>query len=151
MIGWNGLDDLDWIGGLLSTSFGVARGRIYPIPYRTFSISHHLVVIGLLTIYIRWQLTYDVIDYNDGATWTGFLAPWPFFSWVGRLGALCTGEKGVGKSGKPLSYQGSKFHRVIKGYVYAYIYILVSFLLYRHRQPVVGRIILNHKSWEENE
>ncbi|KAH8112906.1 cyclophilin-like domain-containing protein [Phellopilus nigrolimitatus] len=30
---------------------------------------------------------------------------------------LCTGEKGVGKSGKPLSYQGSKFHRVIKGFM----------------------------------
>ncbi|KAG8345450.1 21 kDa cyclophilin [Trypanosoma vivax] len=27
--------------------------------------------------------------------------------------ALCTGEKGIGKSGKPLYYKGSKFHRVI--------------------------------------
>lgn len=27
--------------------------------------------------------------------------------------ALCTGEKGVGKSGRPLHYKGSKFHRVI--------------------------------------
>ena len=26
---------------------------------------------------------------------------------------LCTGEKGVGKSGKPLHYKGSTFHRVI--------------------------------------
>mmetsp|Transcript_106270 Transcript_106270/g.184748 ORF Transcript_106270/g.184748 Transcript_106270/m.184748 type:complete len:186 (-) Transcript_106270:69-626(-) len=26
---------------------------------------------------------------------------------------LCTGEKGVGKSGKPLHFKGSKFHRVI--------------------------------------
>lgn len=25
--------------------------------------------------------------------------------------ALCTGEKGVGKMGKPLFFQGSKFHR----------------------------------------
>ena len=30
-------------------------------------------------------------------------------------GALCTGEKGEGQSGKPLWYQGSAFHRVIKG------------------------------------
>lgn len=29
-------------------------------------------------------------------------------------GALCTGEKGVGSSGKPLWYKGSGFHRVIK-------------------------------------
>jgi peptidylprolyl isomerase len=27
--------------------------------------------------------------------------------------ALCTGEKGMGKSGKPLTYKGSVFHRVI--------------------------------------
>ena len=27
--------------------------------------------------------------------------------------ALCTGEKGTGKSGKPLHFKGSKFHRVI--------------------------------------
>jgi peptidylprolyl isomerase len=27
--------------------------------------------------------------------------------------ALCTGEKGTGKSGKPLHYKGSVFHRVI--------------------------------------
>ena len=27
--------------------------------------------------------------------------------------ALCTGEKGMGKSGKPLHFKGSAFHRVI--------------------------------------
>lgn len=27
--------------------------------------------------------------------------------------ALCTGEKGMGRSGKPLSYRGCKFHRII--------------------------------------
>ena len=27
--------------------------------------------------------------------------------------ALCTGEKGMGKKGKPLHYEGSSFHRII--------------------------------------
>jgi len=31
--------------------------------------------------------------------------------------ALCTGEKGNGKSGKPLHYKGSYFHRVIPGFM----------------------------------
>ena len=31
--------------------------------------------------------------------------------------ALCTGEKGTGKSGKPLHYKGSGFHRIIQKFM----------------------------------
>lgn len=31
--------------------------------------------------------------------------------------ALCTGEKGIGNSGKPLHYEGTKFHRVIPNFM----------------------------------
>ncbi|ORZ20343.1 peptidyl-prolyl cis-trans isomerase cyp5 [Absidia repens] len=31
--------------------------------------------------------------------------------------ALCTGEKGLGQSGKPLHYKDSKFHRIIPGFM----------------------------------
>jgi peptidylprolyl isomerase len=31
--------------------------------------------------------------------------------------ALCTGEKGKGISGKPLHFKGSKFHRIIDGFM----------------------------------
>ncbi len=31
--------------------------------------------------------------------------------------ALCTGEKGLGQSGKPLHFKGSAFHRIIPGFM----------------------------------
>ena len=43
--------------------------------------------------------------------------PHAFPLYLSLTGALCTGEKGIGQTGKPLWYKDSGFHRVIKKYV----------------------------------
>merc|ERR1712228_553804 len=60
-------------------------------------------------------------DMTIGGTWAGRIvmelradvAP----KTVENFRCLCTGEKCVGKSGKPLHFKGSAFHRVIPGFM----------------------------------
>ncbi len=59
--------------------------------------------------------------------WPVVLVTMPFPAPLSSL-SLLVGEKGIGRSGKPLHYKGSKFHRVIPEFV---LQVLVRSVLWR--------------------
>jgi len=72
------------------------QGSIYPIVESNPKVYFDISIGGATTGRITFEL------FADAAPKT-----------VENFRALCTGEKGVGKSGKPLHFKGSAFHRII--------------------------------------